>query len=190
MYDSLGKKLVIGIDASARCSGIVILYPSGHCEKLLLNTVKIPPSRRLSHIYNEFSAELIKYAPALAVMEGPSYRSTNKPFTLGEVYGVFKLALAIERVPYAIVAPRSLKKYATGSGKADKSAMLTHAASLGFSTQSDDLADAWFAAKLAQDLLGGKASIKTRAAEEVVAGMLGELPKKHRKGIKMPREVL
>ena len=61
----------------------------------------------------------------LAVIEGPSYGSVyGDPFDrAGLWHGVFG-ALDAKKVPIAVVAPSTLKKWVTGKGNADKAAVL------------------------------------------------------------------
>lgn len=165
----------IGIDASARSTGVVILNSSPRPLKVLIKPKKLSGANRLQYIYDTLCGLLTIYSPTLAVMEGASYYSTNKPFILGEVYGICKLALLQHNVPLVLVAPRALKKYASGHGNARKEKMLSEANKLGCKTDSHDIADAWFASKLAQDILLGTVSIKTRAAAEVVHHLTKEL---------------
>lgn len=83
--------------------------------------------------------------PVLVVLEGYSYASGHQAHQLGELGGVIRLALHEMRVAYVEVAPATLKKFATGKGNANKSAMGLAAARNGYDGPGDDNAiDAWW----------------------------------------------
>ena len=163
---------VVGIDASARSTGVVIMCASSAPEEYLIKSPRLKEGARLKRIYSEFRKMLENKAVVMAVMEGPSYHSTNKPFTLGEVYGIFKLVCSQEGIPLVVVPPRALKKYAVGSGSAKKEAMVSKAKEQGCLSDSHDVADAWFAARIALDVVDGRSASKERAAQEVVHSIL------------------
>ena len=171
------RTFVVGIDASARSTGVVVMGADTSPKEHLIKTPRIKEGERLNRIYSEFANILENKKFVMAVMEGPSYQSTNKPFTLGEVYGIFKLSCTQNRIPLVIIPPRSLKKYAVGTGNAKKEQMVTRAKLQGCSSESNDIADAWFAAKLAMDIVDGRSASQERAAQEVVHNILnGEVP--------------
>lgn len=58
----------------------------------------------------------------LALIEGPVVRSAAA-VSIGMVHGAVRELLIRHSVPYAVVAPATLKSYATGKGNADKTAM-------------------------------------------------------------------
>ena len=104
-------------------------------------------------------------------MEGPSYSSVNKSFSMGAAYGIFKLVCSIQGIPLMIVPPTKIKKYFSGSGHSKKSKMMescyTH---LGLRVSSDDVADALACCSLARDSYsrGALNTPGTRASLEVV----------------------
>ena len=74
-----------------------------------------------------------------------------------ELCGLIKSYLIKERrIPLITIPPKSLKLYATGNGNAGKKDMLVKASFYGFETTISDEADAFFAARLALDVLRGK----------------------------------
>lgn len=151
---------------------------------------RVAPSRKLEVLFDALTRLVRVHRPILAVMEGPSYNSTNKPFSLGEAYGICKLVLQQNGVPLVIVAPKALKKFATGRGTAAKEAMVKSAGESGCPSDQHDICDAWMAARLAQDILSGQACSGTRAAEEVVALLRQEIPTRVRKPIRAPEPTI
>ena len=166
---------VLGIDASARSTGLVLFEQSKPTIEHVIKPGNRKEGARLKYIEEALNSVIRNKDIALATMEGPSYRSTNKPFTLGEVYGTFKLILCKLEVPLVIVPPRALKKYAVGKGTAKKELMISAAMSQGCGTEQEDIADAWHLACLALDLLKGNSSLSTRASEEVVQSLKGKI---------------
>lgn len=90
----------------------------------------------------------------LVVIEGPSYGSADhsQQHSQGKMAGVIELALyqMKPRPAIAIVAPSSLKKFATGKGFAKKEEMVMAArAWLDYGRYSDDEADAMWLVQMA-----------------------------------------
>jgi Holliday junction resolvasome RuvABC endonuclease subunit len=85
-----------------------------------------------------------------AALEGYSYNSVGHVFELGEVGGVIKVLLIEHMLPYVVVPPVLVKKFATGSVHANKDAMLAAAVQRGHDFgDNDDQADAFFLARIA-----------------------------------------
>lgn len=85
----------------------------------------------------------------LVVLEGYSYASHNQAHQLGELGGVVRRDLWTSGTPYVDVAPALLKRFATGKGNANKSAMGLAAARNGYNGPGDDNAiDAWWLREL------------------------------------------
>ena len=66
---------------------------------------------------------LSKYKCSEVALEGYSFGSKGKVFHIAENTGVLKYRLFQESIPVDIIAPTSVKKFATGKGNADKSGM-------------------------------------------------------------------
>lgn len=80
----------------------------------------------------------------LVVIEGPVVRS-SAAVIIGMVHGAVRSDLIERRIPYAIVPPATLKKYATGKGNADKTAMAMAAYKrAGVEFADDNQCDAWW----------------------------------------------
>lgn len=56
-------------------------------------------------------------------IEGYSFASKGMVYNIGENCGIFKLRLLENNIPYTIVPPTVIKKYATGKGNSNKEAM-------------------------------------------------------------------
>lgn len=83
--------------------------------------------------------------PDLVVLEGYAYGRVNKAHELGELGGVVRLALWRAGIPFVVVPPSTLKKYATGKGNASKDQVLIAAVKRsGIEFNNNDEADAWW----------------------------------------------
>jgi len=162
------KKSSLGIDCSARSTGVVLITSSHKYNFTLITPKGLREGARLTHIYERLEEFLRGKLIDVAIMESPSYNSTNRPFTLGEVHGVIKLCLSKRGIPLYGVAPKALKKYATGKGTAKKADMASAASGYGCPTQQFDVTDAWFAAMLGVDALLDECTPGKRASYEVV----------------------
>jgi Holliday junction resolvasome RuvABC endonuclease subunit len=173
---SEAPKAFLGIDASVRSSGVVVLR-SGFAP---LQVRIAPPAslgeKSFAYIYDNFEATIKLLGKVdMAAMEGPSFNSLNRPFDMGAAYGVFKVLMAKNKIPFVTVPPKSLKKFMTGNGAASKETMVLYANSLGLDSKQEDIADAFALALVAKDCYHGKAEVRTRAREEVVQQSLTTL---------------
>lgn len=149
---------VIGLDLSLTATGIA--YADG--TTATIKTVQKDGDRRLIHI-----AEAIRWAageaqgpmgtdvpPTLAVLEDLPKHAMAAGIT-GMVHGVARAVLLELGIPYATVAPATLKAYATGKGSGDKTPMAMAAykrARVEFA--DDNCCDAWWLRAAGLDWLG------------------------------------
>lgn len=166
----------LGIDASARSSGLTYINGSSIKVKRILPK-KLVGSARLNYIYTETKSFLKDLQPPeIIIMEGPSFFSTNKPFTMGEIYGTFKLCIySMYNKEINIVAPKQLKKYLAGSGDATKEQMKKAALRLRCPSSQEDICDSYSAALLGKDLLGATNSPGTRKSMEIITSLSNSL---------------
>jgi Holliday junction resolvasome RuvABC endonuclease subunit len=113
----MNTPLVIGLDLSLTATGICL--PDG-----TTHTIKTSPKdgdRRLLQISHAIANALAPGAD-LAVVEDLPIHAKSAGIT-GMVHGVARAALLEAGVPYALVSPATLKKFATGKGNGDKTPM-------------------------------------------------------------------
>lgn len=105
----------------------------------------------------------------LVVTEGYSFASQHQAPQLGELAGVVKVCLLQWGIPFVIVQPSALKKYATGRGNATKDAVLAAAVRDGSSAETNDEADAWWLRHMAIAHYNGTASnaIRRQVLEQI-----------------------
>jgi Holliday junction resolvasome RuvABC endonuclease subunit len=162
--------LWIGIDPSATSTGIAFISEGK------LSVVRVQPrdlrgSARLAFLRNRFNREfeLNKQDTIYACIEGPAFDACNKADTLGQVRGIFLLALEDAGATITVVPPTTLKKFATKHGNASKESMIAAAYTKWHRCLQEDEADAAWLAQLAFSLSTN--NVDTRAQLEVLSGI-------------------
>lgn len=81
----------------------------------------------------------------VVMIEGHSFNSKNTHgHSLGELHGVVKVTLLQRGIPFVIIPPTVLKKYACGKGNVGKDEVLATAVRDGFPGHDNNAADAWW----------------------------------------------
>ncbi|WP_067184530.1 Holliday junction endonuclease [Microtetraspora niveoalba] len=150
---------VVGLDLSLTATGVAFSDGSVGTIKTRLSE----RDRRLTDIRGAIAVavggpELMEsptaVPAALVVIEDLPTHAKSAGIT-GMVHGVVRELLASARVPYALVPPATLKKYATGAGNADKTAMAVAAFKRdGREFADDNQCDAWWLRAMGLDQLG------------------------------------
>ena len=178
----------LGLDTSARSTGLAIITPVSSTPLVLTN---IQPGirregERLAYIRSEILRLCAGHSIMQACIEGYSFGSTHQAFTLGEVAGVAKATLAELKIPLAIVAPTALKKFVSGNSSAEKPAMSASIlAKWSVVVDQNDQADAYGLARVASAFHLGRSAV--RSEMEVIHAMktpaVSQLkPRRGRKG--------
>jgi len=137
---------VVGVDLSLSATGIA--YTNG--ATATIDTRKVSGAQRLVVIRDavRLALDVEEWAPDLVVIEGYAFGRPNQAHQIGELGGVVRVALHEEcaefpHMGWAIVPPAKLKRFATGQGTANKTAMVVAARDrLGWPGMDDDQADA------------------------------------------------
>lgn len=80
---------------------------------------------RLAHIETEFMKLIALYKPEKVILENYAFGARGRAvFNLGELGGLIRMVLYRAGIPYEEVSPTTVKKKMSGSGKADKKAMV------------------------------------------------------------------
>lgn len=123
-----------------------------------LNPDRAKPKLRLErpavlHAFNQsVSAYMLRVADVV-VYERPFARGQAATRLLWGMAGVLEAKATEAGVPILDITPAEIKKWATGSGKADKTAMLDAANLLGYTGSNEHEADAWCLLKFAEATL-------------------------------------
>lgn len=179
--------MFIGIDQSLTATGVCLLPTTGAPQVLQTLTMRHQKDGdRLAAIWRALQP-LIGQATH-AAMEGYAYNATGRVFELGEVGGLVKTLCTLAGVPYVVVPPLVLKKYATQHGGASKLAMVTAARNAGAEVHDDNQADAFFLASLARDNALGTAKLRhVREAVHSVQAPRPAQPSKKRSSVSRPK---
>lgn len=122
----MGKTHILGLDIGTANIGVVILEG----EKIIYKETLKPKGEGVEKL--EWTEETIEDLIVIhdvtdAILEGYSYMSKWRAHDLGEMGGVVRLKLHKMRVPYSVVPPPTLKKFACGKGNAKKELMMLFA---------------------------------------------------------------
>lgn len=142
-------KRVIGLDLSIAATGVA--------DGDVTSTLKMKPDdgdARLHKIRAAVWQLLANSGVDLVVIEDLPTHAKSAGIT-GMVHGVVRELLIGFGVPYALVVPSTLKKYATGKGNADKTAMAIAALKrFGLEFADDNRCDAYWLRAMGMDWLG------------------------------------
>jgi Holliday junction resolvasome RuvABC endonuclease subunit len=112
---------VVGLDLSLTGTGIASIGEHGFdaIETIKTPKAKIEGHERLHRILNAVTGHT--FGADLVVVEGPSFGSQgNALHQMGGLWWLVTHRLWSTSVPYIIATPSQVKKFATGSGTADK----------------------------------------------------------------------
>jgi len=149
------RRLVVGLDLSTTRTGIATPAKG---NKTRTDSIRPPTKakRSMRHIWiaTQIVAQ-IPHACPLIVIEGHSFGSNKaNQSALHECAGVVKAQLHKQRKRYVTIAPKTLKKYATGDGNADKAEMVAAATAHGGTPANDDEADAYWLRQIGLIIVG------------------------------------
>jgi Holliday junction resolvasome RuvABC endonuclease subunit len=134
---------IVGLDLSLNATGIAL--DVGHTTIKVPNKIKqAGGGRRLLWLFRQLN-KIVDHDTHLAVVEdyalgGTNYKGHHANVEWG---GVARLWLTRRNIPYVLVRPTQLKKYATGKGNASKKEMMTAARSH-VQVTDDNQADAFW----------------------------------------------
>lgn len=153
----------VGLDLSTK-TGIVILDADGavlHQDEIKKSIKESP--MLLDALVSDVVGRV--RLDDIVVMEGFGYASKTG-FMLGGIGWGVRVELWKNSIPYYLVAPTALKKFATGSGRADKRKLAVDVNKRwGFFNDSDNITDAYVLAQVARAIDGRE---KTTKAQQTV----------------------
>ncbi len=163
----------MGIDPAMNSTGVV--YPGRSSEPVI--QLYRPPKEsadgmaRIAWMRRWLSSLLRVVKPDVVAIEGYSMGSKGRAvFNIGEFGGVMRFTIWEAGATIVEVPPATLKVYATGSGTAEKDAMIAEAIRrLGYAGSNRDEADALWLYAMAMDAYGAP---------------IAQLPETHRRAIK------
>lgn len=143
---------VVGLDLSLTATGLADTPGTR-----TIRSGDLRGTTRFSWIASDIFDDGIIQAADLVVIEGPSYGSMSGAGH-HEAAGLWwHIAYRLDTldVPYAVIPPTTLKKFATGSGKATKPDMrMALFQRAGLDLRDDNQVDAWWLRAAGLDILG------------------------------------
>lgn len=134
---------ILGVDFSLGSTGVCT--PDG--TPLTISTpAKLNTYRRITSICRQVVDLITEHHVGEVWIEDYAPNSLGRMSTIraAELQGPFRVHLTEHRIPFSVVAPTTLKKWATGSGGAKKADMIDAAVARGAVwTVNDDEADAF-----------------------------------------------
>ncbi len=127
--------IIMAIDQSLTGSGITI-YKDGEWNYDLISSKKtkgtkspsIDYTKRLSQIVENYEKLIDKYSPEYIIIEGMSYGSQSSAiFELGGLSHLSRKLFLDKNIKFVVIPPKTLKKYFTQNGNADKNEMILQA---------------------------------------------------------------
>lgn len=147
-------KSAVGLDLSYSGTGVVVISPTNEAigfEFKAGNATMSFPERATS-LVNQIFSVIPNSNDCIVYEEGAAYSAEFNAFMLGELAGVINYELGKRGYAVTLVPPTTLKKYATGSGVAQKHYVAAHVAKKwGFISPSNNITDAFVLAQMAHD---------------------------------------
>jgi crossover junction endodeoxyribonuclease RuvC len=144
--------MFLGLDLSLTESGLVIIDKD--YKIITATTLSVPQKgiERLSHLETLFLEALGELPIDLCCIESPAFKAEGHLFNIGELNGILKLNLYKKGIQFIMAAPTQLKKYVTGTGKGNKSAIILDVyKNFKEEIRNDNIADAYVLSRIARD---------------------------------------
>ena len=172
---------ILGLDLSLTNTGWVIYDTKlGYMTDAGTIKSKLRGVLRLADIDLRITNLIDNDLKMIAVIEGYAFSpNQGRSFSIGELGGVIKRTLFAYDIDYYIVAPTSLKKFATGKGNAPKSTIEKEVYkrwNVEFKTEHE--VDAFVLAKIGEAIIG-KVKKLTKAQKEVVKTVIQDKSKRN-----------
>lgn len=170
------NSISIGLDLSLVGTGIVVLDKGQIIYQGLIKSKPVGDRpldelKRIRKIVAEIKEVVGKHTPDVAIIENLAFavRSTTALTQLAALNYFTRAVLSDLDIPWYLVAPTSLKKFATGNGASKKDVMLIEVFKRwGVTILNDNENDAYCLAQVGLCLLGHTEEV-TKFQEEVVS---------------------
>lgn len=135
----------LALDLSQTSTGVALWFEGEIPETKVLKNGKEGPERLvwIRDQIRDLTLNWVVRQPNLVILEGYDFGTRHGAHHAGELGGIVRVDLWEHGIPYVLVSPSQLKKYATGRGNASKSEVLQVAVHrFGRTFKTDDEADA------------------------------------------------
>ena len=136
---------VVGVDLSLTATGIADKQGAR-----VIRTGQMRGPERLKYIGSQVDRvctgkDYLEIKADIVVIEGPSYSSEfSHQHSIGKLAGVVEVCLYQRGIPFVVVSPSEMKKFATGKGNASKDMVLAEAVRMNSDINDNNAADAYF----------------------------------------------
>lgn len=166
----------MGIDLSLTGTGLVVLCNGKILEQKLVKSKPVGDKplaelNRIRKIVEEIKVFVGKHKPDIAVIEGLAFmaRNTTALVQLSALNYMTRAILADYKIPFIIVMPTSLKKFATLSGASKKDVILMAIYKRwGVTILDDNLADGYSLAQIGLTLKEANSVPVVKIQQEVI----------------------
>lgn len=163
---------VLGLDVALTKAGIARWDGSTLTSKGGDKTTR-QPDLRLKRLERDLESELAEHPYYFAIMEDLPVGAHGAGLT-GFAQGVARLVLQRHAIPLVTIAPSSLKKWATGDGRADKLKMHSYLPTdvqAAIDPANDDEVDAWWLREMGLERLrpGGAVPMTKKRGSKLVS---------------------
>lgn len=169
------EKRVIGLDLSLCKTGWALisgnkLMDIGLIKSSPVGDKPVEELIRVNGIVSEIMSVVDHYCPEIVIIENLAFLAKGTSLTqLAGLSYLVRSALYSRKIPFYLIAPTTLKKFATGSGKGEKDHMLLESyKEFGVEVADNNEADAAFLA-LAGSMVIGQCEPKFKYQEEVIS---------------------
>ena len=142
----------VGLDLSYSSTGFVMLDG----ENIVSHAFKAgkpnwPFHERANDLWKALKHALPAPDDCKICIEGAAYAAEFNAFMLGELSGAIRMLLYLNGYKYELIQPTTVKKFATGTGNAQKHFVAAHVAKKwDFTHRSNDVVDAFVLAKICE----------------------------------------
>jgi crossover junction endodeoxyribonuclease RuvC len=162
------KRISLGLDLSLVNSGVAVLKNGKIIETQSIKSKPVGDRPideliRIRKIVSQIQKIVDTHHPEIVVIENMAFMARNTT-SLTQLAGLnyFIRAMVTDYdIPFYLVAPTSLKRYATGHGKSEKDHMILSAyKEFGIEDIDNNIADAIFLAQIGSKLIGEKITLQ------------------------------
>jgi Holliday junction resolvasome RuvABC endonuclease subunit len=136
---------IVGLDLSLTATGV-----ADQAGARVLRTGHLRGPERLKKLGAEIDRictgkDYLEIKADVVVMEGPSFGSEHShQYSIGKLAGVVEVCLYQRGIPFVVVPPSTLKKFATNKGNASKDMVLAEAVRMNNEINDNNAADAFW----------------------------------------------
>lgn len=161
---------IIGLDLSLNSTGVCVMTP----DSVYTETITPDKNQALDNRVNDILRAILMHVDkeSITMIEDYAYASfpgSSSVTKLAEINGVVKHDLWSKFIPYFTIAPTTIKKFLTGSGKAKKEDMkLKGYIKYGREFKTSDEVDAYVLAEIGALVFGVRNRTLSMAEEKII----------------------